>query len=111
MTPLRRITALLRPVAPPAAPPVEVPEQSESSKALCEESYPCKVDVRVPRGGLGRRLGEMMVWCDEHSPRAWGTYEHRVAGRSYLRFYFADEASATDFIEAWRPLRPRFSRR
>lgn len=101
MTAPRRAAPLVRPGAPPAA----ALAQAQAGKDLCEASYRHKVDVRVPRGGLGRRLDEMMVWCDEHCADGWDTYEHHVDGRTYLRFYFAQDSAAATFAGTWRGLR------
>jgi hypothetical protein len=89
----------------PAPPPVAAMTLAEGTKELCESSYPCKVDVRVPREGLGRRLDDMVLWCDEHSAGAWDSFEHRPGYRRYLRFYFVDEALASRFAAEWGGLR------
>jgi hypothetical protein len=59
----------------------------------------------VPGEGLGRRVDDMVLWCDEHSSGAWDSYDHRASGRSYLRFYFVDPDLAAAFATEWGGLR------
>lgn len=106
MQALRRLTSLWRQSAPPPGPvPVIMAAAGVDAKEVCETSYPHKVDVRVPRAGLGRKVDDMVLWCDEHSSGAWDSYDHRNGGRSYLRFYFMEGALASAFAAAWSGLR------
>ncbi len=97
MIALRRLASLWRTVPPPVAAML----QPDASKELCESSYPYKVDVRVPPEGLGRKVDDMVLWCDEHSSGAWDSFDHRTGDLTYLRFYFLEESAAEAFVAAW----------
>jgi hypothetical protein len=94
---LRRLSSFWRPGGLAVAAIVA----ADATKELCESSYPHKVDVNVPAEGLGRRVDDMVLWCDEHSSGAWDSYDHRSGRRSYVRFYFLDGALAAAFAAEW----------
>ena len=71
------------------------------TKLAAERSFPHRVDVPVPAGGLGGRLNEMLDWCRANI--AAGEWDQQ--GRSekalgqvpadFARFYFVTEGTRT----------------
>ena len=78
-------------------------------KRDAERRFPHRVDIPVPRSGLGRRLTDMLQWCHAHlADDAWaehGRSEKRKgeAPRDFSRFYFANAADAETFRKLWAP--------
>jgi len=72
-----------------------------------ERRFRRKVDIRVPGGGLGRRLTDILDWCRENiAAGAWnehGRSERRKgeAPADFARFYFINEAAAAAFRRRW----------
>ena len=76
-------------------------------KQRSEKRFASKVDVPVPRGGLGQHLTEMLAWCREHAARGrWDCHGHQARApdgtlQQFARFYFGDEPIAKAFRERW----------
>jgi len=75
-----------------------------------ERRYPHRIDIPVPRAGLGIRLTEMHNWCfDDVQAGAWEEHAHSDDRRDsngiridFCRFYFMDEADAERFRRQWQ---------
>jgi hypothetical protein len=61
-----------------------------------ERDYPHHVEIAIPPGGLGRRLGAMHDLCAERGIRS-RAFTHRKEGEFYIRWCFADPAMAVAF--------------
>jgi hypothetical protein len=79
-----------------------------SFKEEAERTFPHRVDIPVPEGGLGRRITEMHDWCrDAFTIGAWAMHGHTekrggAMAIDYLRFYFRDESAAVAFRQRWQ---------
>ena len=70
-----------------------------------QRNYPHRVDIPVPRTGLGLRLTEMHNWChDNIDAGRWEEHAHSDDRRDndgirldFCRFYILDEADADKF--------------
>ena len=71
---------------------------SQSAKAV-ERDYPHFVDVVVPPGGLGQRLGAMYEFHARHGIRAQRGHGRHDANGSVVRWCFADQAIAAAFAQ------------
>jgi hypothetical protein len=82
------------------------------AKREAERLFPHHVDVPVPPGGLGRRINDMVAWCQARLREdAWTQHSHRGEPGpdgvpiDYARFYFADQPNAEAFRTRWlKPL-------
>ena len=85
------------------------PTDRTRGKKDAEATYPHRIDVPVPGGGLGKRLPAMLDWCRENvAAGLWAEHGHSerregVAPLYYSRWYFMTEADAAAF--RWRWLR------
>jgi hypothetical protein len=76
-------------------------------KREAERTFPHRVDIRVPEGGLGKRIDAMQGWCRERlTVGTWAMHGHTEKRKGamaidYLRFYFASEADAEAFRKLW----------
>jgi len=76
-------------------------------KQRAEKRFTLKVDVPVPRAGLGQHLTEMLAWCREHAARGrWDCHGHQARApdgtlQKFARFYFGDEPIAKAFRKRW----------
>lgn len=79
----------------------------EVTRTKLDRTFPFKVDIPSPRGGLGRQELTMTVWCGQQcAVGTWATRpcEERETGSDpvqYLRFYFGDRELAQRFREAF----------
>jgi hypothetical protein len=79
----------------------------ETTTAKLNRSFPYKVDIPSPKGGLGRRELTMTVWCGKNCDAgAWACRPHEV--REYgqtpvqcIRFYFGSGDPARAFRDAF----------
>jgi hypothetical protein len=71
-----------------------------ADKELDERTFRYTVDVVVPAGGLGRRLEEMVGWCNERAG-LWALHSHCIERGDFARFYFLDQRQATAFAQQW----------
>jgi len=67
-----------------------------------ERRFPHRVDIRVPRLGLGGRLSAMLRWCRENvQAGAWEMHWPAAIPPDHARFYFMDEVAAEAFRRRW----------
>ena len=65
----------------------------EITAKMNERGFPYLVDIRVPAGGLGRRVDAMYAW---HNARGLLS-RHGIGGLFVARFCFAKESDADAF--------------
>jgi len=74
-----------------------------------ERRYPHRIDIPVPRTGLGKRLSDMHDWCfDNIAAGEWEEHAHSDDRRDgdgvridFARFYFMNQSDAEAFRSAW----------
>jgi hypothetical protein len=77
-------------------------------KHRAEKRFALKVDIPVPRGGLGQKLTEMLTWCRQHAARGrWDCHGHQTRApdgtlQKFAPFYFGDEPIAKAFRQRWQ---------
>jgi hypothetical protein len=76
-------------------------------KHQSERRFPHKIDVSVPRDGLGPQLSAMLAWCRAHAAAGyWDCHGQRAltpenSPQKVVRFYFADQPIADRFRREW----------
>jgi hypothetical protein len=83
------------------------PTDRNSFQKAAERKFPIKVDIPVPPGGLGRRLTDMLDWCQANvAAGEWAHHGHQERRKGerpadFTRWYFANEADAETFRQQW----------
>jgi len=70
-----------------------------------ERSFPVRIRIGVPPGGLGRRLTQMTSWLDENcGSGGWAMTPSGMRGvlNDAISLYFADAMFASAFVAQWR---------
>jgi hypothetical protein len=80
-----------------------------ADKELDASTFRYTVDVPVPRGGLGRRLEQMVGWCNQRAG-LWALHSHSVDSRNFARFYFLSQPVAETFARQWARFGERAAR-
>ena len=73
--------------------------KGRASLKVIETKFPHHVDMMVPEGGFGSRLNAMHDWHDAHHIPAVRGQSRRENGRDYVRWCFADLATADAFAK------------
>jgi hypothetical protein len=71
---------------------------------VAERSFPVRVRIAVPPGGLGKRLTQIIAWFDENcGSDGWAVTPSGVRGvlNDAISIYFADATLASAFIARW----------
>jgi hypothetical protein len=69
-----------------------------------DRSFPVRIRIAVPSGGLGRRLIQMTAWLDENcgsDGRAMTPSGVRAVLNDAISLYFADATLASAFVARW----------
>jgi hypothetical protein len=75
-------------------------------KREAEVNFPHKVDIAIPRFGLGSRLGKMLQWCRQNVAAGNWAQHHHIEHRGdvpsdHARFYFMNVSDADAFGGRW----------
>jgi len=71
---------------------------------MAERSYPGRIRIGVPSGGLGRRYGGITAWLDQNcGADGWAITPSGMRGvlNDAISIYFADATLATAFVARW----------
>ena len=71
---------------------------------MAERSFPVRVRIGVPPGGLGRRLTQITAWLDENcGSDGWAMTPSGVRWvlNDAISLYFADATLASAFVARW----------
>ena len=83
----------------------EMPGNPREMITMAERSFPVRVRIGVPPGGLGRRLTQMTAWLDENcGSDGWAMTPSGMRGvlNDAISIYFADATLASAFVARWR---------
>jgi hypothetical protein len=81
-----------------------MPGNSREMITMAERSFPVRVRIGVPSGGLGRRLTQMTAWLDENcGSGGWAMTPSGTRGvlNDAISIYFADATLASAFATRW----------
>jgi hypothetical protein len=81
-----------------------MPGNAREMVTTAERSFPVRIRIGVPPGGLGRRLTQMTAWLDENcGPDGWAMTPSGVRGvlNDAISIYFVDAALASAFVARW----------
>ena len=82
----------------------EMPGNAREMVTMAERSFPVRVRIAVPPGGLGRRHAQMTAWLDENCGSCgWAMTPSGMRGvvNDAISLYFADAALAGAFVARW----------
>jgi hypothetical protein len=71
---------------------------------MAERSFPVRIRIGVPPGGLGRRHAQMTAWLDENcGSDGWAMTPSEMRGvlNDAISLYFADATLASAFVARW----------
>jgi len=71
---------------------------------VAERSFPVRIRIAGPPGGLGRRLTQMTAWLDENcGSDGWAMTPSGTRGvlNDAISLYFADATLASAFVARW----------
>jgi len=71
---------------------------------MAERSFPVRIRIGVPPGGLGRRLTQMTAWLDENcGSDGWAMTPSGTRGvlNDAISLYFVDPTLASAFVARW----------
>ena len=82
----------------------EMPGNAREMVTMAERSFPVRIRIGVPPGGLGRRLTQMTAWLDENcGSDGWTMTPSGMRGvlNDAISLYFADATLASAFVARW----------
>ena len=82
----------------------EMPGNPREMITMAERSFPVRVRIGVPPGGLGRRLTQMTAWLDANcGSDGWAMTPSGVRGvlNDAISLYFVDPTLASAFVARW----------
>ena len=71
---------------------------------MAERSFPIRVRIAVPPGGLGRRLTQTTAWLDHNcGSDGWAMTPSGIRGvlNDAISLYFADPTLASAYVARW----------
>jgi len=81
-----------------------MPGNAREMVTMAERTYPVRVRIAVPPGGLGRRLTQMTAWLDENcGADGWAMTPSEMRGvlNEAVSIYFLDATVASAFVARW----------
>jgi hypothetical protein len=69
-----------------------------------ERTFPVRIRIAIPPGGLGRRHAQMTAWLDENcGVDSWAMTPSGMRGvlNDAISLYFADPTLASAFVARW----------
>jgi len=82
----------------------EMPGNALEMVTIAERSFPVRVRIGVPPGGLGRRLTQMTAWLDENcGSDGWTMTPSGMRGvlNDAISLHFAEATLASAFVARW----------
>src|SRR5262249_49700312 len=81
-----------------------MPGSPREMVTMAERSFPVRVRIAVPPGGLGRRHAQMTAWLDENcGSDGWAMTPSGMRGvlNDAISLYFADATLAGALVARW----------
>jgi len=81
-----------------------MPGNAREMITMAERSFPVRVRIAVPPGGLGRRHAQMTAWLDENcGSNGWAMTPSGMRGvlNDAVSIYFLDATVASAFVARW----------
>ena len=81
-----------------------MPGNAREMVTMAERSFPVRIRIGVPPGGLGRRLTQMTAWLDENcGSDGWAMTPSGMRGvlNDAISLYFSDATPACAFVALW----------
>lgn len=78
--------------------------RSTPSAKRDEDTFPIRVKLAVPAGGLGKDLDVMNAWLRGHLPGRHAVHSARTIGGSAMAVHFLSLADAAAFLDAFPDL-------
>src|ERR1700738_2672066 len=81
-----------------------MPGNPRNMITMAERSFPVRIRIGVPPGGLGQRYAEMTAWLDENcGADGWAMTPSGMRGvlNDAGSIYFLDAALASAFVARW----------
>ena len=82
----------------------EMPGSPREMVTMAERSFPVRIRIGVPPGGLGRRHAQITAWLDENcGSDGWAMTPSGMRGvlNDAISLYFADATLASAFVARW----------
>ena len=82
----------------------KMPGNTHEMITVAERSFPVRIRIAVPPGGLGRCLAQMTTWLDQNcGSDSWAMTPSGMRGvlNDAVSLYFADATLANEFVARW----------
>jgi len=81
-----------------------MPRNPREMMMMAEHSFPVRIRIAVPPGGLGQRLTQLTAWLDENcGSDGWAMTPSGMRGvlNDAVSVYFLDATLASAFVARW----------